>query len=627
VSRRPGRDAPQVVLLHDPDALARGEVRARLDEGRGLVLEEAHERAAFLAALENAGGRVVLVGIGDEAALERVRDVVLRAPERRTVALVAAGRDDLGERALALGAEEWIPLDDDGLAALPEIARSVARRVLLATVLDAVEAYVVVMDPALRVLRWNERCAAVVGRALDADERRWSALVHPEDLPRVEHLRDEVLAGRHARCELRLRARSGEVRAVVWHVEAVRGAGGGARHVVATGVDVTDQRRAEHHNAQLEVELRHAQRMEAIGVLAGGVAHDFSNLLTAIYGHTDLAKATLPADHAAIRSLELVEEAAQSAEGVCRALLTFTQKGRAGKEMVDVVDVVARSTRLLHRLLPASIEFVEEVDPAASYQVRGDATQLQQVLMNLVVNARDAMPEGGLLRLVVRHERSRDGFGEVVIEVRDSGHGMDDATRARVFEPFFTTKPRERGSGLGLSVLLGIVADHEGTVDVASEVGAGTTFTVRLPLAAPVERDGGADAGPPPEAGVVLVAAHDTYVRTIVASSLRAAGYAVVACANARETAAAFVREQGGVRLAVLDCDLPPAGAGAREVLAPIRERAARLPILILCADEDAGSPLEGGTAVRRLRKPFPMTELLSTVEEMLGSLSCTAPE
>jgi signal transduction histidine kinase len=234
--------------------------------------------------------------------------------------------------------------------------------------------------------------------------------------------------------------------------------------------DVTQRR-------ELEEQLRQSQKMDAIGKLAGGIAHDFNNLMTAVLGYSDLLLGKLNGDDQATREkVEGIRDAALRASDLTRQLLAFGRRQMLQTRDVDLRDVVLRSENLLRRLIGEDVR-LDAVVASEPVFVRADPTQLDQVVINLAVNAREAMPGGGTLTIVVAAEE-----GEAVLAVGDTGVGIDEETRARIFEPFFTTKPFGEGSGLGLSTVDGIVAQSGGTIGVSSAPGRGTVFTVRLPL-------------------------------------------------------------------------------------------------------------------------------------------------
>ena len=232
--------------------------------------------------------------------------------------------------------------------------------------------------------------------------------------------------------------------------------------------DVTEQR-------ALEEELLQAQKMEAVGKLAGGIAHDFNNLMTAVIGYSELLlRGFEPGDDRG-EKLAAIRDSALRASDLTRQLLAFSRRQIMQTEEIDLRDVVTNMDGLLRQLVGDDVR-LERCSAPSRVIVRADRTQLEQVVMNLAVNARDAMPDGGTLTVAVENDGD-----DVVLTVADNGLGIDAATQARIFEPFFTTKPLTEGSGLGLSTVHGIVGQTGGTIDVESTVGRGTTFTVRLP--------------------------------------------------------------------------------------------------------------------------------------------------
>jgi len=414
---------------------------------------------------------------------------------------------------------------------------------------------------------------------------------------------------------------------------------------VAVNREVTARKQAEEERAMLEGQLRQAQKMEAVGTLASGIAHDFSNLLTAIFGYTDLAKATLPDGHTAAASLEMVEQSATQARGVINALLTFSHKKVAEKTPINLPEIVSDAVRLLRRFLPASIELAEELSAEPEIWVNGDATQLQQVVMNLAVNARDAMPQGGRLRIALSEDSGLDasrlgkrskphdadandtprGRTTAVLLVEDSGAGMSEETRSRVFEPFFTTKPRGQGTGLGLSVIHGIVADHKGRIGVDSRPEHGTRITVRLPCCAPPEKS---DAKPPPPRSrkgngeLILVVEDSEHVRSIMTSTLRSQDYQVLPAIDGAQALKALDTHKNEVRLVVLDLDLPK--TYELTLLQDMRQKPVVPPVVVITGRADFNPEEHLTDNETFLRKPFQMSDLTELVAR---SLAGTAAE
>jgi len=383
----------------------------------------------------------------------------------------------------------------------------------------------------------------------------------------------------------------------------------------------------EREKHELAAQLRQAQKLEAVGLLAGGIAHDFNNLLTAIHGYTELARAALPANHPALEALTGVTDAAMQAAGVTRALLTFSHKGQTHKRPTDLVEVVADSIRFLRRTLPSSIEIIADLPTDDPHVLNADPTQLQQVIMNLAVNARDAMPGGGTLRMALQRRMASEAPAlpaeepEIVLAVSDTGIGIPADIRERIFEPFYSTKSAGQGTGLGLSIIHGIVADHGGRIAVQSTVGRGTTFTITLPgTAEPIPS--------PPEAPqplcrsgqgeVILLAEDDRQIRRIIASALRDAGYDVVQAEDGDALVEAFGEHESRVRGIVTDIDMPKQSGLA--ALTRIRGRGSAVPAVVITAivDEDFEDQFDEHTVL--LRKPFSIMALADLVARMCRS-------
>ena len=295
-------------------------------------------------------------------------------------------------------------------------------------------------------------------------------LIHPEDLPRAQAAFATAMALRKGTpfIELRLRHQDGR-----WRVFESAGSyveEGGVRMGIVHSRDITDRK-------HLEEQLRHAQKMEALGRLTGAIAHDFNNLLTVILGYAEAlldSEVTLP-----VRAeLREIRRASSSAASLTRQLLVFSRRMPAVLEPVDLNHVISEVSPMLQRLLGKTVHLTLALD--ATYPIiKADRGLLDQVVMNLIINGRDAMPEGGTLTITTRDDE-RD---HVTLEVTDTGHGMPPDVRAKIFEPFFTTKDPGKGTGLGLATVYTIVTQVGGTIDVESAEGRGTTFRISLPLA------------------------------------------------------------------------------------------------------------------------------------------------
>ncbi len=395
--------------------------------------------------------------------------------------------------------------------------------------------------------------------------------------------------------------------------------------------DVTDRRRAEGALMEREEQLRHAQKLEAIGRLAGGVAHDFNNLLTAITGYSDMVLRELSANDPLRERVQEIRRASASATGLTRQLLAFSRKQVLQLQVLDLNQVVDETSSLLRRTIGEDVQLViESAGPIG--RVRGDRGQLEQVLVNLAVNARDAMPEGGKLIIETedvfldesyarRHPGVRTG-PYVMVSVSDTGVGMDEETRAHIFEPFFTTKEVGRGTGLGLATVYGIVKQSGGNVWAYSEPGRGTTFKIYLPRveeAKAEERETAAPVDVLEGSGTVLLVEDDDAVRALVSLILADCGYSVVEACDGREGLRLFESHEGSIDLVLTDIVMP--GMSGREMAERILASHPEAKILFVSgytrtAVQHHGL-LESGSNF--LQKPFSPRELARKVRNLMG--------
>ena len=477
----------------------------------------------------------------------------------------------------------------------------------------------------------NQRAETLLGHPLHEwtqEPNFWVNHLHPDDREAiVAYCRSQTKDGEDHELEYRTSAADGST---VWLSDSVRivkdnaGRPVGLRGVM---IDISARKSGEAERERLEQELRQSQKMEAVGTLAAGIAHDFNNLLTAIFGYTELAKLHA-GNPEATSALEKVEFAAKQAAGVTRSLLTFTRNEPSQKRPLDVREPMRQAVRVLRRVLPDAVEVISLL-PDQPVWVNADATQLQQILINLAVNARDAMPEGGELRIsLVRqevsagdgiHEAQAETTGQAVITVQDNGTGIPPEVQARIFEPFFTTKPRGQGTGLGMSIVHGIVKDHGGSIALDSKPGQGLSVAVTLPccLRPDAAPDSQAERGGPCGNGeLVIVAEDDQQVRAITASTLTSAGYDVMQARDGAELMRLFGAHGNEVKLIVVDVDMPKKRGPA--CLAEIRKTHARIPVVISTGNVDfeLDESLAGQTVL--IRKPFRMSQLTKLVHETL---------
>jgi signal transduction histidine kinase/CheY-like chemotaxis protein len=380
--------------------------------------------------------------------------------------------------------------------------------------------------------------------------------------------------------------------------------------------------RSQREALALRERLGEAERLEALGRLAGGIAHDFNNQLTAVLGHVDLLRRLSPDKHE--RSIEAIEHAALHAGELTRGLLQFGRRQALAPTRLDVRDVIVAVERLLRPSLGPDVQF-EVALSEAPLCVLIDRVALERALVNLITNARDALGNGGTIRVSAQLQKGDMPAGHVEIEVRDDGVGMDDATRTRIFEPFFTTKGRFKGSGLGLASVHGIVVQSGGSIEVSSRLGQGSCFRLIFPeSAAPAPRPvTEAPPGKPPRARHdtrILLVEDELQVRRVMQTVLVSAGYDVTAAAGVQEALRLSAARPEPFELLITDV-LMPDGTGP-ELAESLQAQRPELLVLFTSAyPETALGPLERGAADRLfLPKPFTPAQLLQTVSSALST-------
>jgi PAS domain S-box-containing protein len=452
-------------------------------------------------------------------------------------------------------------------------------------------------------------------------------LVHPDDRARAAHELEfgKLAVGEPCRVELHVHDGSGNWRLMECVGSSFR-TSSGATHGVVTARDVTERRLIEERMMQ-------AQRMESVGRLAAGVAHDFNNLLTAIMGFGEMAQMRIPEDNRARADVEEILRAGVRASALTRQLLAFSRRQALSPRPIDVNATLSDSSALLQRMVGESVQIVTRFDSAAGH-VLADPSQLDQVLMNLAVNARDAMPGGGTLALETRRTRldlARAALLQVqegdyvTLTVRDDGEGMDERTREHIFEPFFTTKQPHQGSGLGLATVYGIVRQSGGAISVDSRIGEGTTFRVWLPAA------GAQSCATPPAAAsqpswgheTVLLVEDDAAIRQVARRGLQRMGYSVIEASSAEEALGVV----GGVRtldLVITDVVLP--GLDGQKLVRRLAASRPGLPALFITGytAESLGEPASHGNHAEFLQKPFTPETLLAHARRLLDAAAAS---
>jgi two-component system cell cycle sensor histidine kinase/response regulator CckA len=497
-----------------------------------------------------------------------------------------------------------------------------------AALLDLAHDAIKVTDTDGRIRFWNrgaERlygwtAAEVLGRNVESLLYRGHGEERRECIRRV--LEDAEWAG-----ELRQVTRTGKEILAHCSMSLVRGPAGEPAGVLMICSDVTER-------ARLEQQLRQAQKMEVVGRLAGGVAHDFNNLLTVINGFSDMAMEELPTDHPARGMIEEVRRSGDRAAGLTRQLLAFSRQQVLESKVLDLSQAVRDAGRMLRRLIGEDVELT--IVPAESQvRVKADPSQVEQVLLNLAVNARDAMPTGGRLTVETGEVELDEAYAAshpdvrpgryALLAVSDTGQGMDESTKSRIFEPFFTTKEAGKGTGLGLSTVWGIVKQSGGHVEVYSEPGGGTTFKVYLPA---TQEAGQAckrhsiyrEAGHGNE--TLLLAEDESGVRTLARLALTSAGYAVLEAGRPEEAVEIARTHQGPIQLLVTDVVMP--GMGGRQLAEQVATLRPGVKVLYLSGYTPDAVVRHGvlQADVAFLQKPFSIRALTRKVRDVLDAVA-----
>jgi PAS domain S-box-containing protein len=395
----------------------------------------------------------------------------------------------------------------------------------------------------------------------------------------------------------------------------LRDAKGQTIGILGISRDITEHKR-------LEDQLRQAQKMEAVGRLAGGVAHDFNNLLTVIMGYGSLLLEQTAATDPRYEQIRMIRTTAERAAALTRQLLAFSRKQILMPVVLDLNTVVTELAPMLRRLIGEDIRLMTDLTPDLG-PIKADRNQLEQILVNLVVNARDAMPTGGRLTITTHNEDAdeADGSARVVLVVRDTGHGMDEHTRVHLFEPFFTTKEVGKGTGLGLATVYGIVQQSGGTIAVDSAPGEGATFRISLPRAEGVQAASTAPAAGPEQlqgGETILLVEDEEMLRNLARIVLRKNGYTVLEAGHGAEALSLCESHTGSIDLLITDVVMPV--LGGRELADRIALLRPDIKVLFVSGYTDDAVVRNGVMAdsVQFLHKPFTPSTLLSKVREVL---------
>jgi two-component system cell cycle sensor histidine kinase/response regulator CckA len=615
----------RLLLVEDSDADAELLVLHLEKSGKSFSIERVSSEADLRAHIAGSVPDLILSDfrIGPMDAL-RVLQIVREAiPDCPVIVVTGTLSDELAAECIKQGAVDY--LLKDKLERLPSaVNRALAERELMAERVEAEKilrhhaAIVSGSDDAIvglavdeTVTSWNHAAESLYGwKAQEALGKSFSEVIPAEDRAGLTEIRSALTEGRRVRnIEGLHHRRDGKAISVLLTVSPIRGSSGEILGGSIIARDISDRK-------QLEQQYLHSQKMEAVGRLAGGVAHDFNNLLTVINGYADLALQPLGGDVPLADRIKPIKDAAQRAAGLTRQLLAFSRRQILQPRLVNLGDAITGVGAMLSRLIGANIELDMKLGTGLP-AIRIDPGQLEQVIINLAVNAQDAMLSGGKLLIETVAEP-----GGAVLIVQDSGTGMDEATRARIFEPFFTTKEAGKGTGLGLATVYGIVRQSNGSINVQSEPGKGTTFRIWFPAAggseSPLETRSPA-ASPVSGTEKILLVEDDEDVRILTSSLLRQMGYSVHEAATTAEACAALSAHKGAIDLVFTDLLMP--GGGAPEMSHIVQAEEDNVPILYMSGYTGDLLVRYGlsGSEINFLEKPFTPQTMALKIREVLA--------
>ncbi len=600
------------------------------------------DMAGALESLQQGSWDVVLLDLGlpDSQGLETFTTLDAAHPEVPVVVLSGLGDESVALEAVRLGAQDYLNKDDLtgdllGRAVLyakerhhAELQRRAWTEQWQAT-FDAIGDAVCLLDPEQRIVRMNLAMQELVGGTQDEiTGRRCYEVVHGCTAPPQSCAFQQMARTlRRTTVEAQAGDRWFEIR-----MDPLLDEDGGLAGAVHTMSDVTERHAADLALRDAHERLARGMRLESLGRLAGGIAHDFNNMLSVVLTNAELIAQDHPDDPQLLDDLSQIKEAADSATGLVKQLLAFGRRQTLDPVLLDCSAAVRDLEGILRRLLGEDIALCCELETGLG-SVRADPSQIEQIIMNLAINARDAMPFGGQLTLTTRSETLQGdpvslppgcrAGPHVIIEVRDTGHGMDDETRARLFEPFFTTKATGRGTGLGLATVYGIVSQSGGGIRVRSALGKGTTFEILLPTSegeateASLERPHSAGR---PGHETLLVVEDERALRKAMTRALRREGYTVLEAGDHGEATRIARQHRAQIDLLITDVVLPgPSGKTIAEVLSAERPELRVLFISGYAHDHiTKRGVLPRGLAF--LQKPFASGVLSRTIREILDS-------
>jgi len=459
----------------------------------------------------------------------------------------------------------------------------------------------------------------------------WIERIHPEDSPKVFEYLPQVFEKRWHEHQYRLQVADGSYK---WFYDCMRliKPSNGSDYLVGMMLDITERKRAEAEKAKMQAQLVQAQKMESMGTLAGGVAHDFNNILTVIQGYAQLGMTFLKEHDPLYQNLKAIHQASIQAANLTRQLLLFSRKQPMEVHSFSLNGTLNNLMKMLNRLIDEDIVIHTALDPEL-WTVTADPGNVEQVIMNIVINAKDAMPEGGSIKIKTENVEIDKGYCEiykyarpgrfVYLSIEDTGIGMDKGVMERIFDPFFTTKGLGKGTGLGLSVVYGIVKQHEGWINVSSEQGKGSKFEVYLPASSGTVEEvikkeviSGQDLQGKGER--ILLVEDDPGIREFANRVFTNSGYEVLEASNSQEAVDIFEKENGDLSLVFSDVVLPD--KSGLQLAEELYLRKPTLKVLLTSGYTDQKSQwsIIREKGYRFIQKPYGLTDLLRVVREVI---------
>ncbi len=615
----------EVAVRWDDVPLGQGPVGRAIREGKPDVVRDVLRSRRFAPWRESALGRGIL-----------------------SVAAFPLGAGTPADGALVVYAPEMDAFDAEAVEELSAYAQQATLVVARARELQAVaeseerfrsvventDVLVIELDPSGRIVLFNRAAEKITGH--DAAEvlgkEYFTLFVSERDRDRLAADYAAILKGRTmAGFTSPIRTKDGNERILSWNITSILGAGGELRGIVGMGLDITDRLRAEQEKETLRGILAEARKMEAVGALAGAIGHDFNNVLGAIIGYASLMQSRMDPDDPLCDAARKIQEQASRAGELTRKLLGFARRGERRADAVSLNDVAASVVGAIAASFDRSIEVRTGLDPSLPL-VEGDAGELEQSVLDLCLNARDAMPGGGILSIETGVTRLSEteaqlhqvaGAGDyATIVVRDTGEGITDENRQRIFEPFYTTRREMGRSGMGLPTVYGIVKSHAGAIEVESAPGRGAAFRIYLPVTArrKVRRPAPAVEPLARGAGTILIVDDEASIREMARDLLTSLGYDTLVAEDGEVACRIFRERRGGIALVLLDIVMPR--MGGKETFETLRSLSPSLPILLSSGympEGDAQELLARG-ADGFIQKPYSLSELAAAVRRALDA-------